>query len=248
MAEIEFDKAQLIELIRYDCELFFGFYLGEELTLDVPEMHKEVWDEFLSILEEVDQPGELVGVLKKLIGIPREHAKTTIVKLACVLFLRYSRFSFLAYVSNTFGAALNAIKDIRDFFKLARDIELYGPIDEEKSSETVGEMIYWISTPLSQRPKLVIMKAFGVNTQIRGTLIKNRRPDLLVFDDVESRETADKPENQAKLDAWCLGTAFKSMAKGGLCIFIGNMINDTTLLARLSKLAEWRPVVFGSLS
>lgn len=247
MAEYILPKEQLIKLIRYDCEAFFGFYLGEELTLDVPEFHKEIWDELLELLDQINDPEMLTGTLHKLIGVPREHSKTTTIKLACVLLLRYSRLSFLAYISNTFNAGLNAVKDIHAFFRSQQDQDLYGPWKHEKASEQVGEFLFSISTPLSSKPKDIIMKAFGVSTQIRGTVIKNRRPDLMVFDDCESRETADSPVQQAKLDAWCLGTALKSMAKLGVAIFIGNMLTDTSLLARLSKEPSWNATVFGSI-
>lgn len=251
MAQYELSKDELLRVIRYDCEMFLAFYLGEELSLEVPEFHVELWDEFLTLLDRVNEPGKLTGVLKKLLGVPREHAKTTLVKLACVLFFRYSRLSFLAYVSNTFGAALNAVKDIKDWFMSPQDRELYGAIEPrhmiEKSSDTAGEVIMLIMTPFDSRPKTIIMKAFGVSTQIRGTVIKNKRPDFLVFDDCESLETAGNATSQAKLDAWCLGTAIKSMAKMGVCIFIGNMISDTTLLARMSREPEWNATVFGSI-
>lgn len=242
-----FDRDQLLRAIRNDCELFFAFYLKEELTLEIPEFHKEIWQEFLDLLEEANDPSNLTEVLKKLIGVPREHSKTTIVKLAIVLFMRYSRLGFTAYISNTFNVALNALKDVRNWFKSQHDQELYGPYMAEKDNESVGEFIFTIHSPIMNKPKKVILKAYGVNTQLRGNLIDNRRPDLMIFDDCESRETAENPVLQAKLDAWCFGTAIKAMAKGGLIVFIGNMLTETSLLARLSKVPEWRAVVFGSI-
>ena len=247
MPEYQFDKVQLLEAIRHDCRLFLSFYLGDELTLDVPEFHEELWDEFLLLLDEINEPDRLVGILQKLLGVPREHAKTTLVKLAIILFLRYSRLSFVAYISSTFGTALNALKDIESWLTCAQEVELYGAPVRIKSSETSGEFIYDICIPGQQKKKRVILKAFGQGTQIRGTVIHSRRPDLMVFDDVESHETANSPQQQSKLDTWCLGTAMKSMAKLGVCIFIGNMIADTTLLARLAKEAAWKATVFGAI-
>lgn len=249
MAQYEVDKEHLKWLIRRDCEAILGFYLGEELTLDIPEFHKEIWDEFLWLLERANDPEMLTGTLKKLLGVPREHAKTTLVKVALILFFRYSRFSFCAYISNTFGAALNALKDIKDWLLSTQEQQLYGPITKDdilKSSDTEGLYIIRIWLEDGSR-KVIIMKAFGVQTQIRGTLIMSKRPDLMVFDDVESQETANSPMQQAKLDAWCLGTALKSMAKVGIAIFIGNMIAETSLLARLSKEKDWNPTVFGCI-
>ncbi len=243
---VTFEREQLLAAIRVDCEVFLAVYLGEELTLEIPDFHKELWDEFLDLLHRVNDPTMLTGVLKKLLGVPREHAKTTLVKLAIILLFRYSRLSFCAYVSNTHGAALNAIKDIRDWFRSPNDANLYGETEVLKSSETDGLFILNIGLADGTR-KTVILRAFGVGTQIRGTLIMSKRPDILVFDDVESNETASNPQQQMKLDTWCMGTALKSMAKLGICIFIGNMINKTTLLARLAKEKEWNPTVFGSI-
>jgi hypothetical protein len=247
MAEYEVDRQKLIEAIRYDCVACLGFYLGPELELEVPEFHVDLWEELLDVLEQVNHPDHMTGILKKLLAVPREHAKTTLTKVAMLIFLRYSRLSFLAYTSNTNGAALNAIRDIKNWFLGEKDQLVYGVAEVIKSSESDSLYILDICTPLQLRRKRIIMKAYGQGTQIRGTLIEGRRPDLLVFDDIESRETAESAVQQAKVDAWCLGTALKSMARRGVCIFIGNMISDTTLLARLAKEASWSPTVLGSI-
>jgi hypothetical protein len=247
MAEYEFDKEQLLRLIQRDCDLMLSFYLGDKLDLGVPEFHRELWDEFLHLLDEVNHPDMLVGILKKLLGVPREHAKTTLTKIACILFLRYSRLRFLAYVSNTGPSALNAVRDIFNWLTCEKEIQLYGQPIVEKKSESESLYILQIHVPGRPKPKRIIMKAFGVETQIRGMNLDSDRPDLMVFDDVESRETASTAAQQAKLDANVMGTALKAMAKMGVVIFIGNMISETTLLARLSKEPEWRSVVFGSI-
>jgi len=247
MATYEVDKQTLLTRIHRDAELMLSFYLGEQLELGVPAMHVELWDEFLDVLDSINAPGHMVGILKKLMAIPREHAKTTLTKVAVILFLRYSRLSFCAYVSNTFGVAMNAIRDIKEWLLSAQETQLYGAAEVKKSSETEGLYIIDIRVPGSQVAKRIILKAFGQGTQIRGTIINNTRPDILIFDDIESRETASSPTLQAKLDAWAMGTALKAMGRRGVCIFIGNMINERTLLARLSKDPSWRATVLGSI-
>jgi hypothetical protein len=247
MAEYQIDKAQLLQLIQRDCELILSFYLGDKLDLGVPQFHKELWDEFLHLLDEVNRPEHLVGILKKLLGVPREHAKTTLTKVACILFLRYSKLRFLAYVSNTGPSALNAVRDIFNWLKSPQEAQLYGAPIIEKSNESEALFILQIHVPGRAKMKRIIMKAFGVETQIRGMNLDSDRPDLMVFDDVESRETASTVAQQTKLDANVMGTALKAMAKAGVVIFIGNMISETTLLARLSKEPEWRATVFGSI-
>ena len=239
-------KSQLRENLHRDVRLMLNFYI-EGIDLEIPEMHSEIWDEFLVLLEQANSPDFVVGTLKKLLAIPREHAKTTLVKLAIVLFVRYSPLSFVAYVSNTAPVAMNAIRDVKDFLMSPKDHELFGPARLVRSSEQDNLFVIDITVPHTMVPKRVLLKAFGQGTQIRGFVYENKRPDLLVYDDIESRDTVESELQQRRLDNWATGTALKAMGRRGVCIFIGNMIGDTSLLARLSKDKEWNPTVLGSI-
>lgn len=243
---VEVDREQLKEAIRWDCVTCLSFYLGEELTLEVPEFHEEIWDEFLAILETVSHPDFLIGHLQKLFAVPREHSKSTLAKLAVILFMRYSPLAFTLYVSKTATVALNAIKDIVAWFKSPREVELYGAPEVEKSNETEGLWILWIYRADGSR-KRIILKAVGQQHQVRGLLIDSKRPELVIIDDIEDYDTADGGTQQQKLDTWAMGALMKATARRSVRIFIGNMVRSTTLLARLSKDSEWNPTVFGAL-
>jgi hypothetical protein len=41
------------------------------------------------------------------------------------------------------------------------------------------------------RGRSIILKAAGAGTGIRGITEKNRRPDLMIFDDIQSREDSE---------------------------------------------------------
>lgn len=241
------DKLELLERIRHDCVTFFAFYLREELTLDVPEFHIEIWDELLEVLAQVNHPDNVVAVLQKLFAVPREHSKSTIAKLAFVLFLRYSVLSFGLYVSKTNTVAMQALKDVVAWFKSPQETELYGQAVVEKSNETESLWILHIGIPFQREKKRIVLKAIGGGQQVRGTLIDNKRPEFVVVDDIEDLDTADGGIQQKKLDEWVMGSLLKALSKRGVVIFIGNMIRSTTLLARLSKDPEWNPTVFGAL-
>ena len=247
MATYALNEREMIQALQTDVRMVLGFYLGEEIDMEIPEMHSEIWDELYALVVRVNTEKQLKRILKKLLAIPRGHAKTTLIKLSTILFLRYSRLSFCAYVSNTGTIAHNAIKDIIEFFMCDNETSLYGQSVIE--SKSVAEMSYILSirVPGQVQSKRVILKAFGQGTQMRGTVIDNKRPDLLIYDDIESRETLESEVLQPRLDAWALGTALKAMARKGVCIFIGNMLGDTSLLARISKDPSWNPTVLGSI-
>ena len=203
--QAEVSKEQLLRAIRKDCVTFLAFYLGDELTLDVPEFHIEIWDEFLQILDQVNSPDFIIGKLQKLFCVPRDHSKSTLAKLAVILFARYSKLRFFLYASNTKTIALNACKDIKSWLESPQDGELYGRKPTgwiEKSNEADGLFILHIPIPDSIQPKRIILKAIGSDAQVRGTLIDNQRPEFAVFDDCEDNSTSSTDVTQARFDAW----------------------------------------------
>lgn len=243
---VDVDIEQLKAAIRHDCVTFFAFYIGAELTLDVPELHIEVWNELLEHLEIVSQPGHLIGHLQKLFAIPRDHSKSTIAKLAVILFMRYSPLRFTLYISKTSSVATAAIRDVVSWLSSDQETAVYGKPDILKKNETDGLWIILIGLPDGTK-KRIVLKAIGQGHQVRGLLIDNIRPDFIVIDDIEDYETADGDVQQRKLDEWAVGSLMKATAKRSFRLFLGNMVRSTTLLARLAKDPAWNPTVFGAL-
>lgn len=248
---VSINKDELLAAIQHDCVTFLSFYLGDKLTLAVPDLHIEIWNELLLMIQTSNQSGA-IQQLRKLFAVPRDHAKSTLAKLAVVLFSRYSPFFFTLYVSKTNTIAKNAIRDILEWFNSPQERELYGasPITH-KSSET--ESLWIISIPTRRNAgeaptfKRLILKALGADQQVRGLNIANERPQIVVIDDIEDTDNTKTPEAQANLDEWFLGPFFKAISKRAVVIFIGNMIRKTTLLARLTKDPSWNPTVYGAL-
>lgn len=246
---IDVDRGELLAAMRYDCVSFLAFYLGDELTLEVPELHIEVWDELLRAIEQINQR-QVNRVIKKLFAIPRGFAKSTIAKLGVILLLKYTYFRFVLYVSKTGANAKNAVRDILNWLQSQQETNLFGRTIIEKSSETEQLWIAQIAVrdPDSgqARMKRVIFKALGADQQVRGLNIFNMRPQIVVADDIEDNDNTTV-ELQPKLDTWFLGALFKALATEAYFLFIGNMIRKTTLLARLSKNPDWNPTVYGSI-
>jgi hypothetical protein len=247
---VEIDRAELLAGIRYDCVTFLSFYLGSDLTLEVPDFHIDIWNELLRLLEMSLDLKVVILKLRKLFAVPREHAKSTLSKLAAILFAKYSPFRFVLYVSKTNGHAKNAIRDIIYWLQTDQETELFGPTRIVKSSETESLWILDLSigrdetgTPTYKR---IIFKALGADQQVRGLLILNSRPEIIIVDDIEDLDNTTT-ELQPKLDEWFLGSLQKAYARRHIVIFIGNMIRKTSLLARLSKMPSWNPTVLGAL-
>jgi hypothetical protein len=221
-------------LLRKDPEFFIEFFLGEELTNAVPQLHKDVWHLLTS-----------TALDRILLAIPRDHAKTTLSKLCVVWYFLFTEHRFAIYLSNTNSRAKDACRDIMNYMKSENFREVYGDIKILKESETESLWIFEIY--LGSRWKKCILRAAGATQSMRGINVDNQRPDIAVIDDVEDEENTASPILQAKLDRWIFGTFLKALARRRKIIWLGNMLSKTSLLARLSEKPQWNPVVFGAL-
>lgn len=244
--EVEVSKEELIQALRNECVAFFAFYMEDRLELDVPELHESIWEEMLEMVRKVNL-NEWTDHLQKVFCVPRGFAKSTVIKLAVVLFMRFSRLYFTLYLSRTTPIAKAACRDIFNWFYSENDQELFGKAEKpEKNNESEGLWIFTIQTP-DFGPKRVILMARGSDQQVRGTLVDSHRPQLMIFDDVEDNDTANTPESQKKLDEWFMGNALKASARRSIRIVLGNMINSRTMLYRLAADKKWSPTIYGAI-
>lgn len=233
--EADAQIGQIKQLLRVDGEFFIEFFLAEHLDMPVPEFHVEIW-------------GLLTGTAMErvLLAIPRDHAKTTLSKLAVVWHWLFTSHRFAVYLSNTSTIAKNACKDIIAYLKTPNFVQVYGAIKMIKESETEG--VWQFDLPMENgRVKRCILRAVGQGQQMRGINIDNQRPDLAIVDDVEDNENTESEFLQAKLDRWVFGPFLKALARKKKIVWLGNMLQKTSLLARLSRNPKWNPVVFGAL-
>lgn len=233
--EAQADLAEIRYMLKHDPEFFIEFFLGEELEFPVPDLHKIIFARMTDL--------ELV---RMLLAIPRGHAKTTLAKLAVVWYFLFSEYRFCVYLSNTSTIAQQACKDIIGFIQSENFASVFGAPKMLKQSQNEGMWQFEISLG-NGRIKVCTLRAAGANQQMRGINIDNRRPDITVVDDLEDLENTGSPNLQKKLDKWVFGTFIKAFARRFKLIWIGNMLAPTALLARLSKIESWNPIVFGAL-
>jgi hypothetical protein len=229
-------RYEVIQQLENDGEFFIEFFLSEELTSPVPFFHYgEIWPLLTN-----------TAMQRVLLAIPRDHAKTTLSKLAVVWYFLFTNHRFCVYLSNTNTIAKNACKDIMGYFNSENFKSVFGAIKIIKESETDSLWIFEV-TMLDGRVKKCILRAVGAGQQMRGINIDNQRPDIAVVDDVEDNENTDSELLQKKLDKWIFGPFIKALARRKKIIWLGHMLQKTSLLARLSVRPNWNPGVFGAL-
>ena len=229
------NRGEVVERLRTDGEFFIEFFLPDELSSRVPPFHVEIWQ----LLTDT-------AMQRVLLAIPRDHAKTTLSKLCVVWYFLFTNHRFCVYLSNTNTIAKNACKDIMGYMKSENFRAVFGDIKIIKESETDSLWMFELVMP-DGRVKTCILRAVGQGQQMRGINIDNQRPDMTVVDDVEDNENTDSETLQKKLDKWIFGPFLKALGRRKKIIWLGNMLQKTSLLARLSQNPRWNPIVFGCL-
>jgi hypothetical protein len=107
--------------------------------------------------------------------------------------------------------------------------------------------------------KNIIIKPMGAGSATRGTNINNRRPEIILCDDLQNSEEAASTEVSKKLLTWFLGTLVKARSyKRCTIIYVGNMYKDvnmgerskpiyTCILRNLQLNPQWRSWIVGAI-
>lgn len=233
-AEVDIDLAQLREYLRLDFAAFIMLFLSEEEGIEhgVPDFH-----EYCFGLMVNEHP-------RTVIAIPRDHAKTTLAKIAAVYLFIYSPTRFLVYASNTNTIAAAACKDIANFIRSPQCTRIFGePVFSQAEDAKGNYTLEW-------RGKIIIIRALGAGQQVRGLNVDNKRPDLAVVDDIESAEEAENNRyGYVKLKKWFYTTFRKALDKRrNRIIQIGNLVSNQSILKDHLESVNWQSLRLGAFT
>jgi hypothetical protein len=101
----------------------------------------------------------------------------------------------------------------------------------------------------SFRGREIILMGAGAESGIRGITLNNERPDVMIFDDIQSRECADSQVQSENLMRWMMGTAMKAKSPHGcLFIFVANMYpTKWSILRQLKHNPNWIKFIAGGI-
>lgn|SRR3990167_3477558 len=186
----------------------------------IPEFHREIW-------ELCCDPSPQVAI-----AAPRGHSKSTAVThayaLASVLF---RKADFVIIVSDTEAQAIRFLNDIktelyendqlRQLFQVQRFIR-------DKETEI------WVEIGHDKHLFCIMAKgAGGGGGAVRGYKWRNKRPKLIICDDIENDEAVSNEDRRAKFREWLFGALIPALADDGQIRIVGTILHFDSLLARL---------------
>lgn len=185
------------------------------VTICFCALFKLIWSMLTTALT---QP---VGSARFAIGLPRGHGKTMVIKLLCLWTILFTRRKFILIVGSTDTLAKNILSDVWDLLNEGNIVNLFGSAIAmvEKDTEDLKKFSF--------NGRSVILASIGFNGSVRGLNLKFVRPDVMIFDDAQTRECAMSPTESKKFQEKFYGTYLKLKAPTGcIFIYIGNMYKD----------------------
>jgi predicted phage terminase large subunit-like protein len=205
--------------IRIDAFLIEGFmetFLHADLDQPkpTPQWHRELWRLFCS-----DDP--MVAV-----AAPRGHAKSTAGTHAFSLAdLIFGRDDFAMVVSATESLAAAHLANMARTCEDNHDLRVEFDLNVVKSNETQ------LIVSVGSREFCVIAK--GAEQAVRGATWRNKRPSLILVDDLEGDEQVMSKERREKLRNWFDNALLPCGADNLRVRFLGTILHLDSLLERL---------------
>lgn len=237
MIDVSLDRGAAVDRCRIDMNFLAAVGLPEVCTLLFPRIFIAIWQ----LLTQASQKEK--GQDKLCIGLPRGFAKTLVLKLFVVYCVLFTKRRFILIICNTATLAENFLADVSDLLGSRGILMLFGDwrLNMEKDTQPLKKFIF------CGRP--ITIAALGSNSSLRGLQLKYERPDVMIMDDMQSKEQAASATESDSLLQWMLGTLMKANNKRRcLFIFVGNMYPyEGSIIKKLKTSDVWVSFIFGAI-
>lgn len=233
---IAFQLDQVQESAKNSLDFLAALATPDTFKYLFPPVYIAIWEWLLTYIHKTRDFSQLA------LGLPRGFAKTSVVKLFVLYCILFTTRRFILVLAENTKKAVNIVSDVMDM------------LDEPNIKRTFGDWRQGVETDQQELKKFgfrgrnIIIVAGTVET-IRGITIKNARPDVMIFDDIQSRSVAESQTVSDALEREMMGTAMKSKSpEGCLYIFIGNMYpTKWSILRHLKTNPNWIKFIAGGI-
>lgn len=236
IVEAAFEAQQVVDLARISLDFLAGLAMPSVYRYAFPPVFIAVWQWLTEYAHKKRDFSQLA------LGLPRGFGKTMLMKLFVLYCILFTERRFILVLCENQTKANNIISDVMDMLNEENIIKTFG--DWKLGSETDRQDL----KKFGFRGRNIILMA-GTVEVIRGISLKNERPDIMLFDDIQSRVVAESQVQSETLEREMTGTAMKAKSPHGcLFLFVGNMYpTKWSILRKLKYNPNWIKFIAGGI-
>ena len=231
------ESQQVQRLAKQELDFLAALIMPTVFSYNFPDVFKSVWQ---WLLEYAEQPRAFPQLA---LGLPRGFGKTTLMKIFVIYCILFTNKKFILVISSTASLAQNILADVMDM------------LEEPNVKATFGDWKLGVEKDTQQLKKFgfrgrnITLAAVGAEGSLRGLNIKNTRPDVMLFEDIQSRECAESELQSTALETWMIGTAMKAKSPHGcMFLFVANMYpTPHSILRKLKANHTWDKFIAGGI-
>ncbi|MGE4396066.1 MAG: hypothetical protein AB7D34_01275 [Sulfurimonas sp.] len=176
---------------------------------------------------------------QKAFAVFRGGAKSTLLnKIHILNRVIFDNEPFIMIASENAKKAKSFLRDIKRNFDcaIAKGMDMKrGEVWSDNHIEIISE------------GKLSTIVVLGAGEDPRGYTSDNKRPTLLILDDVENRSNMKTKEQREKIGDWILQDALPALHPAGEVIWVGTIMHEDSELNIALKSDEWDSMIFSVL-
>lgn len=229
---------QIQALARQDLDFLAALIMPLIFKYCFPDVFKSVWAWLLSYANTARTFPQLA------LGLPRGFGKSTLMKIFLVYCILFTDRKFLVIVGSTGGKAENILADVIRMLEEPNIVAVFGDWKLGVTKDTQKLKTFGF------RGRNITIAAVGAETDVRGLNIQNERPDVILMDDIQSKECAKSPVQSETLEDWLFSTLLKCKSPSGcMFLFVANMYpTKLSLLRKLKTNPKWIKFIAGGIS
>lgn len=236
-ADIGLSTQDVQQAAKLDLNFLAGLVMPTVFKFLFPAVFLSVWTWLVSYAHKIRVFPQLA------LGLPRGFGKTTLIKIFIMYCILFTDKRFILVISATAKLAEAILSDIEDMLEEPNIKKVFGDwqLGMEKNTQAVKKFGY--------RGRNITLAGLGAETSLRGLNMKNQRPDVMIFEDIQSRECADSQIQSDSLENWMVGTAMKAKSPHGcMFLFVANMYpTKFSILRKLKSNPKWIKFIAGGI-
>lgn len=237
VAEGNYKSAEVEESARRSLDFLAALCMPLVFRYLFPDTFKSIWNWLVESVHKKRDFSQLA------IGLPRAFGKTMLIKIFIIYTILFTDKKFILIICGTATKANNIITDVISMLSERNIITTFG--SWQMGAETNRQDL----KRFGFRGRNIIIMGAGAGSDIRGITLENERPDVIIFDDIQTRADADSEIVSKNLETWMVGTAMKAKSPHGcLFVFIANMYpTKYSLLRKLKTNPTWMKYIVGGI-